>query len=80
MKEFWKKSAALLMAISLLMGNNYAIHASGEEGEQPPETQETTPEGDNIQGDDKAPEESSGDLVVTDDSDNTGDPEQPGRK
>ena len=33
MKEFWKKSAASLMAMSLLMGNNYAIHAL--DGEDP---------------------------------------------
>ena len=40
MKKFWKKSAASLMAFSLLMGNNYAIHAlDGEDpqtGENPP--------------------------------------------
>ena len=43
MKKFWKKSAALLMAISLLTGNNYAVHALDGEG-QPPETQENAPE------------------------------------
>ncbi|MBQ8069184.1 MAG: hypothetical protein IJ201_12665, partial [Solobacterium sp.] len=40
MKKFWKRSAASLMAFSLLMGNNYAIHAlDGEDpqtGENPP--------------------------------------------
>ena len=38
MKKFWKKSAASLMAFSLLMGNNYAIHALDGES---PDTGET---------------------------------------
>lgn len=40
MKKFWKKSAASLMAFSLLMGNNYAIHALDGES---PDTGETPP-------------------------------------
>ena len=43
MKEFWKKSAASLMAMSLLMGNNYAIHAL--DGEDPETTGENPAEG-----------------------------------